>query len=105
MKELNNYIIDNNLNSELKSKDEETGKEYMIVGEGEEGSESNDMFSMDEEMYEGEYSTDAAFAEDYYEKLGVDIHWALVIDWEATYESSLRFDYGSANDHYFCTSF
>ena len=58
-----------------------------------------------EEMYEGEYSTDAAFAEDYYEKLGVDIHWALVIDWEATYESSLRFDYNSDNDHYFCTSF
>jgi hypothetical protein len=57
------------------------------------------------ENYQGEYSTDAKFAEDYYEQMGIDIHGDLVIDWEATYESSLRFDYDSANDHYFRTSF
>jgi hypothetical protein len=57
------------------------------------------------ENYQGEYSTDAKFAEDYYEQMGIDIPGDLVIDWEATYESSLRFDYGSANYHYFCTSF
>jgi hypothetical protein len=57
------------------------------------------------ENYQGEYSTDAKFAEDYYEQRGFDIPGDLVIDWEATYESSLRFDYDSANDHYFFTSF
>ena len=57
------------------------------------------------ENYQGEYSTDAEFAEDYYAQRDIDIPGDLVIDWEATYESSLRFDYSSENDHYFCTSF
>jgi len=57
------------------------------------------------ENYQGEYSTDARFTEDFYEQMGTDIPGDLVIDWEATYESSLCFDYGSANDHYFRTSF
>jgi hypothetical protein len=57
------------------------------------------------ENYQGEYSRDAKFAEDHYEQMGIDIPGDLVIDWEATYESSLRFDYGSANYHYFRTSF
>ncbi len=57
------------------------------------------------ENYQGEYSTDAKFAEDFYEQRGIDIPGELVIDWEATYESSLRFYYNSDNDHYFCTSF
>jgi len=56
------------------------------------------------ENYHGEYSTDAEFAEDFYEPMCTDIPGHLVIDWEATYKSSLRFDYGSANGHYFSTS-
>ena len=47
-----------------------------------------------EEAYAGLYSTAADFAEEFYtDTLGYDIPVELVIDWEATWESSLRFDY------------
>ena len=58
-----------------------------------------------EEMYRGEYRSDAAFAEDYYEQLGVDIPDHLVVDWDSTFNSSLRYDYSEDNGYYFYTSF
>ena len=58
-----------------------------------------------EEMYRGEYRSDAAFAEDHYEQLGVDIPNDLVVDWDATWNSSLRYDFSESNSHYFLTSF
>ena len=58
-----------------------------------------------EEMYRGEYRSDAAFAEDYYEQIGVDIPNDLVVDWDATWNSSLRYDFSESNGHYFFTSF
>ena len=58
-----------------------------------------------EEMYRGEYRSDAAFAEDHYEQLGVDIPNDLVVDWDATFDSSLRYDFSESNSHYFFTSF
>ena len=58
-----------------------------------------------EEMYQGEYRSDAAFAEDYYEQLGVDIPYHLVVDWDATWNSSLTYDYSEDNGYYFYTSF
>jgi hypothetical protein len=58
-----------------------------------------------EEMYQGEYRSDAAFAEDFYERLGEEIPPNLVIDWDATWFSSLRHDYSENNCHYFRTSF
>ena len=58
-----------------------------------------------EEMYRGEYRNDAAFAEDHYEQLGVDIPNDLVVDWDATFDSSLRYDFSESNSHYFFTSF
>ena len=58
-----------------------------------------------EEMYRGEYRSDAAFAEDHYEQLGVDIPNDLVVDWDATWNSSLRYDFSESNSHYFFTSF
>jgi hypothetical protein len=58
-----------------------------------------------EEMYQGEYRSDAAFAEDFYEQLGEEIPPNLVIDWDATWFSSLRYDYSEDNCHYFRTSF
>ena len=58
-----------------------------------------------EEMYQGEYRSDAAFAEDYYEQIGVDVPNDLVVDWDATWNSSLTYDYSEDNGHYFRTSF
>ena len=58
-----------------------------------------------EEMYRGEYRSDAAFAEDYYEQIGADIPDYLVVDWDATWNSSLTYDYSEDNGHYFLTSF
>ena len=58
-----------------------------------------------EEVYRGEYRSDAAFAEDYYEEIGFDIPSELVIDWDATWNSSLRYDFSESNGHYFYTSF
>ena len=58
-----------------------------------------------EEVYRGEYRSDAAFAEDYYEQIGVDIPNDLVVDWDSTFDSSLRYDYSEDNGHYFRTSF
>ena len=58
-----------------------------------------------EEMYRGEYRSDAAFAEDHYEQLGVDVPNDLVVDWDATWNSSLRYDFSESNSHYFFTSF
>ena len=58
-----------------------------------------------EEMYRGEYRSDAAFAENYYEEIGFDIPSELVIDWEATWYSSLRHDFSESNGHYFLTNF
>ena len=58
-----------------------------------------------EEMYRGEYRSDEAFAEDYYEQIGVDFPSELVIDWGATFYSSLRYDFSESNSHYFFTSF
>ena len=58
-----------------------------------------------EEMYRGEYRSDAAFAEDYYEQIGADIPDYLVVDWDATWNSSLTYDYSEDNGYYFYTSF
>ena len=58
-----------------------------------------------EEMYRGKYYSDAAFAEDYYEQIGADIPDYLVVDWDATWNSSLTYDYSEDNGYYFYTSF
>ena len=58
-----------------------------------------------EEMYRGEYRSDAAFTEDYYEQIGVDIPNDLVVDWDATWNSSLTYDYSEDNGYYFYTNF
>ena len=58
-----------------------------------------------EEMYRGEHRSDAAFAENYYEEIGADIPDYLVVDWDATWNSSLTYDYSEDNGYYFYTSF
>jgi hypothetical protein len=45
-----------------------------------------------EEAYHGSYNSEADFAEEYYSEF-CEIPCALVIDWQATWDSSLRYDF------------
>ena len=45
-----------------------------------------------DERFRGWYESEADFAESYYSDL-YDVPCALVVDWQATYDSSLRYDY------------
>jgi hypothetical protein len=45
-----------------------------------------------DERFRGWYESEADFAEEFYNEIS-DVPSALVIDWQATYDSSLRYDY------------
>lgn len=51
-----------------------------------------------DERYQGCYDDEADFAEDFINEMGYDIPSIIVVDWEATWESSLRYDYTACND-------
>jgi antirestriction protein len=53
-----------------------------------------------DDKYRGEYRTEADFAEEYYSDL-YDVPCALVVDWEATWESSLRYDFTFCDGYIF----
>ena len=50
-----------------------------------------------DERYRGCYDNEADFAEEFYNDIS-DVPSALVIDWEATWETSLRYDFTACND-------
>lgn len=50
-----------------------------------------------DDRYRGCYSNEAEFAEEFYTEL-YDVPSALVIDWEQTWETSLRYDFTACND-------
>jgi len=52
-----------------------------------------------DERYRGVYESTADFAEQYYSDL-YDVPAALVIDWEATYDSTLRYDFTACESGY-----
>lgn len=52
-----------------------------------------------DERFRGWYESTADFAEELYSEL-YDVPAALVIDWEATYDSSLRYDYTACEKGY-----
>ena len=52
-----------------------------------------------EERYRGNYDSTADFAEQFYDDL-YDVPSALVVDWEATYDSSLRYDFTACEKGY-----
>lgn len=52
-----------------------------------------------EERYRGNYDSTADFAEEFYTDC-YDVPSALVVDWEATYDSSLRYDYTACEKGY-----
>ena len=50
-----------------------------------------------DERYRGCYSSEADFAEEFYSEL-YEVPSALVIDWQATWDTSLRYDFTSCDD-------
>jgi len=54
-----------------------------------------------EESYEGHYDDVRDFVENYLEMLGENIPSWIVVDYEATWNASLRFDYNEEDGYYF----
>jgi antirestriction protein len=50
------------------------------------------------ERYQGHYHNEAEFAEQFVEEMGYDIPSIVVVDWEQTWESSLRYDFTACRD-------
>jgi antirestriction protein len=50
------------------------------------------------ERYQGFYHNEAEFAEEFVEQMGYDIPSIVVVDWEQTWESSLRYDFTACRD-------
>ncbi|NDC90115.1 MAG: hypothetical protein EB075_15175, partial [Bacteroidetes bacterium] len=50
-----------------------------------------------DERYRGCYDNEADFAEEFYNEI-MDVPDALVIDWEATWDSNLRYDFTACRD-------
>jgi hypothetical protein len=50
-----------------------------------------------DERYQGCYENEADFAEEFYSDL-YDVPCALVVDWEATWEQGLRYDFTACSD-------
>jgi len=54
-----------------------------------------------EEVYDGEYNSVDDFVENYIENIGETIPSWICVDYEATWNASLRFDYNEENGYYF----
>jgi hypothetical protein len=57
-----------------------------------------------EDAYRGNYNSGAEFAEEYYNDIG-DIPSFLVVDWEATWDQSLSYDFDFVDGYVFSSSF
>jgi hypothetical protein len=51
-----------------------------------------------DERYQGCYNDEAEFAEEFVSEMGYSIPDIVVVDWEQTWESSLRYDFTACND-------
>jgi hypothetical protein len=51
-----------------------------------------------DERYQGCYHNEAEFAEEYVTEMGYDIPSIVVVDWQATWDSSLRYDFTCCSD-------
>lgn len=51
-----------------------------------------------EERYQGHFDNEAEFAEYYYDEMGYNIPCEIVVDWEATWERNLRYDFTACYD-------
>jgi len=62
-----------------------------------------DMVEYAEEAYQGEYNSEADFAEDLYAEQ-YNLPAEIVVDWQATWESALRYDYDFLGNAYVFSS-
>jgi hypothetical protein len=51
-----------------------------------------------DDRYQGCFEDVAEFAEQFYSDMGYNIPMEVVVDWEATWEQSLRYDYTACSD-------
>jgi len=58
-----------------------------------------------EDAYRGCYDDEETFAEEYYTEIYGEVPGFLVVDWEATWNSSLRYDFDFVEGHMFLSSF
>jgi len=58
-----------------------------------------------EDAYRGVYSSGADFAEEYYNDVYGDVPAFLVVDWEQTWEQSMRYDFDLVDGYVFSSSF
>jgi hypothetical protein len=53
-----------------------------------------------EEAYQGEYDSEAAFAEEFVYNVHGEVPAYVVVDWQATWDQNLRYDYDFLGDGY-----
>jgi hypothetical protein len=59
-----------------------------------------------EEAFRGVYSSEESFTEEYITEIcGIEIPVYVVVDWEATWKSSVRFDYDFVDGYVFDSNF
>ena len=51
-----------------------------------------------DERYQGCFHNEAEFAEAFYDEMGNNVPEGIVVDWDATWEQSLRYDYTCCSD-------
>jgi hypothetical protein len=51
-----------------------------------------------DERYQGFFEDEAEFAEHFYNEMGSYVPEGIVVDWEATWEQSLRYDFTACSD-------
>jgi hypothetical protein len=51
-----------------------------------------------DDRYRGFYTNEAEFAEEYYNEIHGEVDAFLVVDWEATWEQNLRYDFTACDD-------
>ena len=52
-----------------------------------------------DERYQGCYNDEGEFAEEYVTEMGYDIPSIVVVDWDQTWESNLRYDFTACRDN------
>ena len=51
-----------------------------------------------DERYQGCFDNEAEFTESFYDQMGYNIPMEIVVDWESTWETNLRYDFTSCSD-------
>jgi len=58
-----------------------------------------------EDAFHGVYNSEEDFAQEYYEQVYGEVPPMLVIDWEATWNFNLRYDYDFVDGYVFSSNF